>query len=152
MFFLSKLNIHIAYHMVSQVITYVQTLNLTVLAQLLKQILIKSLKMLLDLAGVDRVTLGVDARGDHVRPLVHVGEKDSRADAGLGVETRAAIPMTARAYLEIEGAVHSVLFSPKYRRQMLRHFSSSSSTSSIFFFSLLSSRLTLLFLLYLLQL
>lgn len=86
----------------------------------------KYLKMLLDLARVDGVTLGVDAGGDHVRPLVHVGEKDSRADAGLGVETRAAIPVTARAYLEIKGAVHSVLFSPKYRRQMLRHFSSSS--------------------------
>ena len=78
--------------------------------------------MLLGLAGVDGVNIGVDAGGNHVGSLVHVGENDSRADAGLGVETRAPVSVTTRAYLEIERAVYPVLFRPKYRRQVLRHF------------------------------
>ena len=42
--------------------------------------------MLLHLAGVDWLALGIDAWGDHVGTLVHVGEQECGADAGLGVE------------------------------------------------------------------
>lgn len=33
--------------------------------------------------------------GDHVRPLVHVGEEVGGADAGTGVETGAQVPVPA---------------------------------------------------------
>lgn len=96
--------------------------------------------MLLDLAGVDGITLGVNAGGDHVGTLVHVGEKESWADAGLGVKTRATISMTTRAYLEIERTVHPVLFRPKYRRQVLRHVRSFRSV--LFHLSILRRRIS----------
>lgn len=67
----------------------------------------------LHLARVDRVALGVDAGSDHIGPLVHIGQQQSWADAGLGVQPGAAIAVPARAYFEVEGAVHSVLLCPK---------------------------------------
>lgn len=72
MLLLSKLNIHITNHVVSQIVTDVQALDFTVLAELLKQILVKILEVVLDLAGVERLALRVDAGSDHVRALVHV--------------------------------------------------------------------------------
>lgn len=75
----------------------------------------------LDLLGIDGLTLGVDAGGDHVGALVHVGEEEGGADAGLGVKTRAAVAVPARADLEVEGAVNPVLLRPENRRQVLRH-------------------------------
>lgn len=77
--------------------------------------------MVLDLAGIQVLSLGVDAGGEHVGTLVHVGEEDGGADGGLGVEPRAAIAMPASSDLEVEGAVHSVLLGPENRRQVLRH-------------------------------
>lgn len=71
------------------------------------------LEMGLHLAGVDRLALGVDAGGDHIGPLVHIGEQQSRADAGLRVKPGAPIAVPARPYFEVEGAVHSVLLRPK---------------------------------------
>ncbi|KAI5327365.1 hypothetical protein L3X38_026761 [Prunus dulcis] len=44
----------------------------------------------------------VDARSDHIGPLVHVGEQEGWADAGLGVKSGAAISMPARPYLKVE--------------------------------------------------
>lgn len=66
LFFLSKLNIDIAHHVVSKVIADIKALHLSILVQLFKQIFIKILEMLLDFAGVDGLALGVDAGGDHV--------------------------------------------------------------------------------------
>ena len=65
--------------------------------------------MLLDLAHVERLALSVDAWGDHVGSLVHVGEKEGWGDGGTVVDARAAVTVTARAHLVVERAVHSVL-------------------------------------------
>nr|GMD20402.1 hypothetical protein CR513_50792 [Ipomoea batatas] len=70
---------------------------------------------------IDWVALGVDAGGYHVGALVHVGEEDGGADAGLGMEPGAAVAVTARADLEVEGAVHPILLRSEYRCQVLRH-------------------------------
>jgi hypothetical protein len=75
----------------------------------------------LDGAWVDMQTLGVDAGGDHVGALVHVGEEEGRADAGLGVQARAAIAVPTRPDLEVERAVNPVLLRPEYRSQVFRH-------------------------------
>jgi hypothetical protein len=75
----------------------------------------------LDGAWVDSVALGVDAGGDHVGALVHVGEEEGGADARLGVQARAAVAVPARPNLEVERAVHPVLLRPEYRSQVLRH-------------------------------
>lgn len=77
--------------------------------------------MVLDLAGIEVLGLGVDAGGEHVGALVHVGEEDGGADGGLGVEAGAAIAVPAGADLEVEGAVHPVLLGPEDGRQVLRH-------------------------------
>lgn len=121
MLFLPKLYIHISDHVISYVVTDIQILNISVLAQLLKQILIEILKVVLDLAGVEILGLGVDAGSEHVGALVHVGEEKGGADGGLRVEARAAVAMPARADLEVERAVHSVLLRTEYGRQVLRH-------------------------------
>lgn len=78
--------------MVSEIITDIQALNISVFAELLKKILIEIFKVILDLAGVEGLRLrgGIDAGSEHIGALVHVGEEKSRADAGLGVEPRAA--------------------------------------------------------------
>ena len=77
----------------------------------------------LDLLGIDGLALRVDAGSDHIGALIHVGEEESGASAGLGMQTRATVSVPARADLEVEGAVHPVLLGSEYRRQMLRHFS-----------------------------
>ena len=70
--------------------------------------------MLLHLAGVDWLALGIDAWGDHVGTLVHVGEQECGADAGLGVEPRTPVTVPASADLEVEGPINSVLLRPEY--------------------------------------
>ncbi|KAM1393945.1 hypothetical protein ACFX11_030175 [Malus domestica] len=69
----------------------------------------------------DGLALGVDAGGDHIGSLVHVGEQDRGADAGFGVKSGAAVAVPTRPNFEVERAVHSVLLRPEYRSQMLRH-------------------------------
>lgn len=114
MFFFSKLNIHVTDHVIGQIVTDVQALNLAVLAQFLEQILVKILEVILDLAGVKGLALRVNAGSDHVGALVHVGEEECGADAGLRVKPRASIAVPARADLKIERTVYSVLFGSEY--------------------------------------
>lgn len=71
-FFLSKLNINIPHHVVSQIVTNIQALNLSELVQLFKKILIEILEMFLDFARIDGIALSIDAGVDHVGALVHV--------------------------------------------------------------------------------
>lgn len=73
MLFLPKLNIHITNHVVSQIVADIQALKFTILAQFLKEIFIEVLEVILDLTGIDGLALDVDAGGDHIRSLVHVG-------------------------------------------------------------------------------
>ena len=108
--------------MVGKVVTDIEAFNLAVLGELLKEIFIELLEVGLNGARVDGLALSVDARRDHVRALVHVGEEKGRAYAGLRVEPRAPVAVSARSDLEVEWAVHSVFLRPKYRRQVLCHF------------------------------
>lgn len=65
--------------------------------------------MLLNVAGVDGLALWVDAWGDHVGTLVHVGEKESWRNGGAIVEARATIAVPTSANFEIERTIHTVL-------------------------------------------
>lgn len=67
------------------------------------------------------MAVSVDAGGDHVGALVHVGEEEGGADAGLGVKTGAAVAVTASADLEVEGTVDPVLLRTEYGSQVFRH-------------------------------
>lgn len=107
--------------MISKVITDIEAFNLPKLAELLKYILIKILKVLLDPAGINGLPLGIHSRRDHVRPLVHVGKQQSGRDCGPIVEPGTAIPVTASSNLEIERAVNPVLLRTKNGSQVLRH-------------------------------
>jgi hypothetical protein len=75
--FLPELGINIAYHVIRKVITDVEGLELTKLAQFLKDILIEILKMLLHLAGIYRLALSINPRGDHIKTLIHVHKHNS---------------------------------------------------------------------------
>ena len=77
--------------------------------------------MILHFLGIERVALGINARSDHIGALIHVGEQERGAHTGLGVKPGAAIAVAARADLEIEGAVDTVLLRPENRGQVLRH-------------------------------
>jgi hypothetical protein len=75
--FLPELDIDIADHVVGEVVTYIQGLNLAKLAQLLVDILIEVLKMLLHLLRSNSLALGIKSRGDHIRALIHVSKHNS---------------------------------------------------------------------------
>lgn len=60
------------------------------------------------------MAISIDAGGNHVRALVHVGEEESGADARFGVEPGAAVSVTASADLEVERTVDPVLLRPEY--------------------------------------
>ena len=108
--------------MIGEIVADVEALDVAVLGELLEEILVEVLEVVLDLAGIHGGLLGLGARrGEHVRPLVHVGEEEGGADAGPGVQPGATIPVPARPDLEVEGAVHPVLLRPEDRRQVLRH-------------------------------
>lgn len=114
-------DIHVADEVVSEVVADVQVLHLAVLAELVEDVLIEVLEVTLDLAGFDGVALRVEARGDHVRALVHVAEQQGRRDGGTVVQARAAVAVAARADLEVERAVHAVLLRAEDRREVLSH-------------------------------
>ena len=109
--------------MVGEVVADIVAFDITVLGELVEEVFVELLEVVLDFARVDGVAVGVDAGGDHVRALVHVGEENSGAYARLRVETRAPVAVPARADLEVERAVHPVLLRPEYRCQVLRHLS-----------------------------
>lgn len=137
---LPELHINIADHVIGKVITDIERLNLAEFRKLEEDILIEILKVLLNLARIDRLTLQsanktaikkvnvtefvernrirfylwVDAGGDHVGSLVHVGEEEGGGDAGAVVEARAAVAVSAGADLEVEGAVNAVLLGAEY--------------------------------------
>jgi hypothetical protein len=77
LFFLPELDIDIAYHVVSKVIADIQILNLTKLAQFFIDALIEVLKVLLHLLGINRLALGINSRGYHIRALIHVSKNKS---------------------------------------------------------------------------
>jgi len=66
--------------------------------------------MVLDFARIEGLALGINTRSDGIRTLVHVGEQESGTDAGFGVKPGASVTVTASPDLEVEGAIHSILF------------------------------------------
>lgn len=62
--FLTKLNINITNHVISQIVTNIQALNLSILVQFFKQVFIKILKMFLDFARINRIALSINTRGN----------------------------------------------------------------------------------------
>lgn len=119
--FLLELDVHIADHVISKVVTNVEALNFSKLGELFEDVFIEVLKVFLDLSRVDRLPLGVYARGYHVGPLVHVGEKEGGRDGGPVVQSRAPVAMPACTDLEIERAIDTVFLCAEYGRQVLRH-------------------------------
>lgn len=109
MVLLLELDIDVANHMVGEVVADVEALDLAELAKLLEDVLVEVLEMVLNLAGIDGLPLGIDAGGDHVGALVHVGEEEGGGDGGSVVEAGAAVPVAASSDLEVERAVHPVL-------------------------------------------
>lgn len=77
--------------------------------------------MLLNFAGIHVVPLRVQARRCHVRPLIHVGQQQSGTDSGPVVQSGAAIPVPARANLEIKWTVDAILLCPEDGGEMLCH-------------------------------
>lgn len=69
---LSELDVDVSNHVIGEVIADVETLDLAKFAEFFKNIFVEVLEMLLDLPRVDGLALGVHARCDHVRTLVHV--------------------------------------------------------------------------------
>lgn len=86
MVFLLELSVDVADHVVSEVVTDVEILDLAKFVQLLKDILVEIFEMFLDLLRIDRLTLSVDPWGYYVRTVVHVREKKSRRDCGAIVD------------------------------------------------------------------
>lgn len=115
MLLFSELNIHIPHHVVGEVVADIEAFDFAVLRELFEEVFIELLEVVLNLARVDGLSVGVDARCYHVGPLVHVREKNGWAYAGLRVQTRASISVSTRADLEIERTVHPVLLRPEYR-------------------------------------
>lgn len=118
---LFKLNINISDHVIGEVIADIEVLDLTELAELLKNILVEILKVFLDLKGIERLALGFDARGDHVWTVVHVGEEESGRNGRSGVEARATVTVTASTNFEVERTIDSVLLRAEDGSQVLRH-------------------------------
>lgn len=69
---LPKLNVNIADHVVGEIITDVEALDLTELSEFLVNVFVEILEVFLNLAGIYGLTLSIDTRGDHVGALVHV--------------------------------------------------------------------------------
>ena len=108
--------------MVGEVVADVEALDFAEFAELLVDVLVEILEMLLDLIGVDRLALGVDAGGDHVGALVHVGEEERRGDGGAVVEAGAPVAVAAGADFEVERAVDAVFLGAENGGQVLRHY------------------------------
>ena len=90
-------------------------LELAVLAQLAPNVLVKGVKVVLQLRGVHPV-LGVVGR-----VLVQVGHEDGLAVRGLDVLARAAVAVAAGADFEVEGAVDFVELGAEDGREEIGH-------------------------------
>ena len=118
---LAELDVDVSDHVVSKIIADVEALDVAELRELLEDILVEVFEVLLDLARVERLAVRVDAGGNHVRALVHVGEEESWGDRRAVVEAGAAVAVAARSDLEIEWTVDAVLLCSEYRCKVLRH-------------------------------
>lgn len=120
--FVPELGIDRADHMVGQVVTDVQILDLAMLGKLFEDILIELFEMLLALARINGHGQAVGpGRGVERGILVHVLHQQCWTDGGSVMQAGAAITMSASPNLEVEGAVHTILLCAKDGSQMLGH-------------------------------
>ena len=119
--FLLEVDIDIAHHVISQIVTDIEAFNLPKLGELLEYVLIEIFKMFLDFFRVDWLALAVYAGGDHVRSLVHIGEQKSGGYGGTVVESGTSVSMATSTNLEVEWTIHTILFRTKYGSQVLSH-------------------------------
>ena len=68
-----KLNVDISNHVVGEIIADIKALDLTELAKFLVNVFVEIFKVFLNLSGIYGLALSINARGDHVGALVHVG-------------------------------------------------------------------------------
>lgn len=101
--------------MIVIIITDNHLLNLAKLAHLAPKVLVESIKVVLQLAGV-HLDLGVVGR-----VLVEVGEQDGLAVRRLDVFAGAAVAVAACADLVVEGAVDFVGFGTEDAGEVVRH-------------------------------
>lgn len=97
------------------VITHDHLFNLAELAHLTPEILVESIKMVLQLAGIHlvlRIVGGV---------LVEVRQQDGLAVRRLDVLARAPVAVSARPDLVVEGAVHLVGLCAEDTGEVVRH-------------------------------
>lgn len=95
--------------MVGEIIADVEALDLTKFSEFFENVFVEVLEVFLDLSGVDGLALGIDARGDHIGALIHIGKKESWRYCGAIVEAGATISVAACPDLEVEWAVNAVL-------------------------------------------
>ena len=77
MLLLRELHIDVADHVIGEIIADVEALDVAVLIEFFKQVLVEILEVVLDLARVKGLGLGLGVNGgsQHVRSLVHVGKE-----------------------------------------------------------------------------
>ncbi|MED6192819.1 hypothetical protein PIB30_013710 [Stylosanthes scabra] len=118
---LAELDVDVSDHVVSEIVADVKALDVAELGELLEDVLVEIFEVLLDLARVERLAVRVDAGGNHIGALVHIGQKERRGDRRAVMETGAAVAVAARPDLEVERAVNAVLLCAENGCKVLRH-------------------------------
>jgi len=124
MFLFPELHIYIPNHMIGQIVTHIEVLNLSILAEFLKNIFIKVLKVLLQFARIRLLDVSMlihAAVKSSVWRLVHVGEQQRLTCCWPIVKTGAAVAMAAHSNLEIKRTIDSIFLGSKDGSEMLRH-------------------------------
>lgn len=97
------------------ILTNNQLLQLAVLAHLAPHVLVESIKVVLQLAGVHPI-LGIESR-----ILVHVGHQDGLRVRRLDVFPRASVAVSAGADFVVEGAIDLVLLGAENGCEVVGH-------------------------------
>jgi len=114
-FFVLEPDVDVTDEMVIVIIAHNQLLNQPILTQLAPNVLVKGIKVHLHLLRIHLV-LGVVRR-----VLVQVRQQDRLRVRRLDVFSRAAVAMTARANLVVEGTVYFVLFGAEDGGEVVGH-------------------------------
>jgi hypothetical protein len=110
--------------MIGQIVAHIEVLNLSILAEFLKNIFIKVLKVLLQFARIRLLDVSMlihAAVKSSVWRLVHVGEQQRLTCCWPIVKTGAAVSMAAHSNLEIKRTIDSIFLGSKDGSEMLRH-------------------------------
>lgn len=114
-----KLDIHIAYHVVVQIIAHMELFNRTIgLRKLLVHFFIELVKLLLN----ELLRLGgISGNSRSFGVVVHVRNENSLAKCRSVVLSSAPVSMPTRANLKIERTVHSIFFCSIHPDKVICH-------------------------------